>query len=270
MAEHARPLPVRVLVKGASTVNWTSWMGGPRTDLAFPRVIEQALLARGRACAVRAVTMPSEQTRSILGTWPREVLGFSPDVIVLVYGHYETIHLFLPRWLERHANSLRGRPVPAAHWYRRLVLRPVWKLAARLQAKIDAVWPWNLHRRRLRRVAEDLETYIAQVSKVGSPVVYLFELLPPHGRQTAWFPGMARRIAHVNEEIATVVRRLDTDRVRLVRVRHLVDELAGGDLPTATPDGFHYAPWMHRAVGEQLAAEIDRWADTQAHLNAGD
>src|SRR3546814_15684162 len=85
-------LPLRVLVKGASTVNWTSWMGGPRTDFTFPRALEEQLLQDGRPCEVRTITMTSEKTSTILGTWQREILGYSPEVIVLVYGHYETIH----------------------------------------------------------------------------------------------------------------------------------------------------------------------------------
>ena len=107
----------------------------------------------------------SEQTRNILGTWEEEVLGFSPDVIVLVYGHYETLHLILPRWLERHANSLKARPRRLESFYRRRILQRVWMLLARLQARLDpvidptsaaaalAVWPltWSASSRRSKR-----------------------------------------------------------------------------------------------------------------------
>jgi hypothetical protein len=33
------PLPMRVLVKGASTVLWISGMGGPRKEFTFPRAL---------------------------------------------------------------------------------------------------------------------------------------------------------------------------------------------------------------------------------------
>src|SRR3546814_18598210 len=102
-------LPLRVLVKGASTVNWTSWMGGPRTDFTFTRALEEQLLQDGRPCEVRTITMTSEKTSTILGTWQREILGYSTDEIVLDYGQYETIHLVLPHWRERHENKLRAR-----------------------------------------------------------------------------------------------------------------------------------------------------------------
>ncbi|MEJ7635428.1 SGNH/GDSL hydrolase family protein [Aeromicrobium sp.] len=261
-------LPVRVLVKGASTVNWVSWMGGPRSDFTFPRAMEAKLLADGRPCDVHTVTMTSERTSMILSSWQREVLGFSPDVIVLVYGHYETIHLFLPRWLERHANTLRAKPRTLSGIYRSLVLRRVWKALARLQARIDSTLDPTLRRRRPQHVAADLERYITQVQKVGSPLVYVFELLPPASRYQAWFPGMTARIAVMNTALESMVDRVGKDNVRYFRVSDLVDEHAGGDPEIAAPDGFHYSPEMHRHIGTALALEIEAWADSQPHLGA--
>lgn len=260
------PLPVRVLVKGASTVNWVSWMGGPRTDFTFPRAIEAQLLSDGRPCTVRTVTMPSEQTSRILRTWQQEVLGFSPDVIVLVYGHFETIHLFLPRWLERHANSLTARPRRLASWYRKLLLRPTWMVLARLQARLDRIVSPTIRSGRPRRVAADLERYITQVQKLGSPMVILFELLPPAENYRHWFPGMTARMEVMNRTIEDLVTRIDKPNVRYFRVSKLVAEHCGGDLEVATPDGFHYTPELHRVIGTALAREIEEWADTQPHL----
>ncbi|HEY9566256.1 MAG TPA: SGNH/GDSL hydrolase family protein [Nocardioides sp.] len=257
-------LPLRVLVKGASTVNWTSWMGGPRTDFTFPRALEEQLLQDGRPCEVRTITMTSEKTSTILGTWQREILGYSPDVIVLVYGHYETIHLVLPHWLERHANSLKARPRWWSGLYRRRILRPLWMLFAHLQATLDKVVPPTI-RHRERAVVADLERYIEHVQKVGSPMVLLFELLGPTKRYQSWFPGMSERIALMNEAIESLVRRLDLPHVRHFKVTPIADRVCG-DPEQATPDGFHYSPELHRAIGESLAAEIEEWADTQPHL----
>lgn len=262
----ALPLPVRVLVKGASTVNWISWMGGPRTDFIFPRVIEERLLASGRPCTVQTHSVASEPTHGVLQTWEREVLGFSPDAIVLVYGHYETIHLLLPRWLERHANSLRGRPRGLRLLYRRRLVRPVWMFLARVQAAVDVRIGHRVRTRRHEQVVADLEAYVRHVRKVGSPLVHLVELLPPHEKYVSWFPGMPRRIHRMNEALEGLVHRLDDPEVRFVRVADLVDSVAGGDLAVAIPDGFHYSPAMHRAVGARIAQSIGTWADAQPHL----
>lgn len=263
-APHAR-LPLRVLVKGASTVNWISPMSGPRTDFIFPRVVEEQLLSAGHAVQVQVRSLASEPAGSLLGRWEEEVLGYSPDVIVLVYGHYETIHLFLPRWFERHANSLRSRRGPLARLYRDRLLRPIWMGLARLQARADRVVDPTLRRGRPRRVARDIELYVRHVRTVGRPLVYVFELLPPAARRESWFPGMARRVEVMNRTIAATVDALD-DEVRYFRVSPLVQEIADGDLDVATPDGFHYSPALHRRVGEVLAQDVARWADDQPHL----
>ncbi len=262
----ALPLPIRVLVKGASTVNWVSYMGGPRTDFTFPRAIEQYLADQGRPSEVRTLTEASEQTSRILSSWQREILGYSPDVIVLVYGHFETIHLFLPRWLERHANSLKAKPRTASRLYREHVLRPIWMALARLQARLDSVLDPTIRRSRPRRVAADLEQYISHVQKVGSPLVVVFELLPPAERYRSWFPGMAARIEAMNTAISSMVAGVDRPNVRHFRVAELVDKYANGSLEEATPDGFHYSPVLHREIGIALGQQIAAWADSQPHL----
>lgn len=263
-------LPIRVLVKGASTVNWLSEMGGPRTDFAFPRAMEAEFLAAGRPAEVRAVSVPSERTATTLLRWEDEVLGWSPDVVVLVYGHYETIHLFLPRWLERHANSLKARPRRLSSLYRRHLLRPVWMFLARLQARADRLLDPTLRRSRPRNVAADLETLIGQLQKIGSPLVFVFELLPPARRYQSWFPGMSARIAVMNDALAAMVGRVDRPNVRYFKVSEMVNKYADGDVDAATPDGFHYSPYLHRQIGAELAREIMEWADTQPHLRPPD
>src|SRR4051812_30635165 len=259
-------LPIRVLVKGASTVGWLSGMGGPRTDFTFPRVIEEELLQQGRPVEIRTHSVPSERTKTTLKTWESEMIGFSPDVVVLVYGHYETIHLFLPWWLERHANSLKQRDGRIRQAYRRRILRPIWMTLAKLQAKADTVLDPTLRCNRPRRVAADLKQLISRTQELQSPLVLLFELLPPAKRYRSWFPGMAARIEVMNRSLADVVERVGRDNVRLVAVPAIVDEHAGGDLDVATPDGFHYSPRMHREIGTHLAEQIAEWAETQPHL----
>ena len=260
------PLPIRVLVKGSSTVNWTSWSGGPRTDFIFPRVIEEQLLSDGRPCDVQTIAMMSDKTSKILRSWQQQVLGFSPDVIVLVFGHYETVHLFLPRWLERHANSLKARPRRLETIYRKRILRPVWMMLARLQARLDTIVNPTIRRSRPRHVAADLEAFIAHVQTVGSPLVFVFELLPPATRFQTWFPGMAARIEVMNRTLADMITRVDKPNVRYFPVRGLVDKYCDGDIDATTPDGFHYTPTFHRVIGTQLAEEIAEWSDTQPHL----
>jgi lysophospholipase L1-like esterase len=263
------PLPIRVLVKGASTVTWISWMGGPRTDFAFPRALEAELIAQGRQAEVRNTAVLGTPTKSFFEPFERDVVQWSPDVIVVVAGHYESIHLFLPRWFERHANRLNYRPGRFDDFYRRRVIRPIWKALAVLQSKLDTRFGLGACKRRMRRAAKDLENYIKLVQQVGSPLMLVFELVPPAPRQQEWFPGMAGRIARVNEEHAAVIERLGLPHVRMYENSQVVAQMYGDDQAAATPDGFHFTPELHRAIGAALAEQIAEWAETQPHLATG-
>jgi len=258
------PLPIRVLVKGASTALWTSFMGGPRSDMTFPRVIEAEVLRAGHPVEVRNTAVLGVKTVDGLRRWTDEAIAWSPDVVVMVYGHYETIHLFLPHRFERYVNRPKvSRPFARA--YRKLFLRSLWKLAAEFQAFIDERTPAVFWRRRIRRTAADIGDHIEAMRQLGSPLFILMELLPIAPAKAHWFPGMTARIHAMNEANRATAERLGDD-VRFVEVSPLVDTVAGGDLDRATPDGYHYTPELHRAVGERLAREILDWAAKQPHL----
>lgn len=260
------PLPIRVLIKGPSSVNWTSFMSGPRTDFTFPRVIESELLAAGHPAEVRAFTVPSQLGRSALRTWEKEILGWSPDVIIMTYGQYESVHLFLPRWLERHANSLKARPGKVRQLYRTKVLRPFWMTLAHLQCWLDKRVDPNILSWRPRQLAADLRQFITQVQQVASPLVYVMEVPPPATRREVWFPGMAGRVEVANRLHREMVEGIGKDNVRFFRTNDLITKHVDGDLDRAIPDGFHFSPEMHRVVGRELAQEILEWASGQPHL----
>jgi hypothetical protein len=259
------PLPMRVLVKGSSIVNWSSSRGGPRSEFTFPRAIEATLHAAGRPAEVRAPSVAGELTRHGLHSWEHEALTWSPDAVVLAFGYYESIHFILPWWLERHVHALNGRSGPVRKFYRQRLLEPLWMVLARLQAKADSTFNPLLFGRH-RRVVADLELLVGHLQDVASPLIVFVELLPPSARYASWFPGMAARIARMNQALEELVARLDQPNVRMLHTTEVVDEVAGGDLQVAVPDGFHFSPSLHRAIGEALGAQLVTWAETQDHL----
>lgn len=261
----SRALPLRVLVKGASTALWTSYMGGPRGDFTFPRVIEQELLQAGRPAEVRNTAVLGDRTIDGLRRWTDEAIGWSPDVVVMIYGHYETIHLFIPHWFERYVNKPRVSR-PWARLYRKRVLRAVWKVLATVQAAVDARVPEALWRPRIRRTSRDIVDHAVALRQLASPLVLVMEVLPLAPSKDHWFPGMTRRIRMVNDLNRRSIEELADPEVRFVPVTPIVDRVAGGDLDVATPDGYHYTPQMHRAVGRELAAQVLAWVDGQTHL----
>ena len=266
MAEPPK-LTLRVLVKGASTTVYTSWMSGPRSDFAWPRVIEAEAVAAGWPVEVRCTATPAELTKAAWRRWPVDVLAWSPDVIVLDYPRMETVHLFVPRWFERHANSLYARPFPVQTVYRRKLIKPFYRALLRLQQEADRVLPatGTVSMWRLRRGMADLEALIARMRTVATPLILLPEI-PPFGKvYEKWFPGANERVAVANEALVDLVRRLDHPDIRFVPLAQLWDPLlAEGGEPC--PDGGHFTPELHRGFGQELARVILGWAEDQEHL----
>ena len=261
------PIPLRVLVKGASTIVWTSWMGGPRTDMVFSRAIEANLLAEGRPVEVRNTGILASPTREFIKSYEPDVVQWSPDVVIIVAGHYEVLHLYLPRRYERYSNRPNVPGGAGSVWWRRRVVRPVWKANALVQSKVDSLPDRiRLRKRRLHRTAADLKAYISQIQMVQSPLVFVFELLPVAPNRVHWFPGMNPRIEYWNALAAKVVEEFDSDNVRYFRTRQLAYQLVGDDLEKATPDGYHFTPELHALIGAEFAREISKWAETQPHL----
>lgn len=262
------PLPLRVLVKGASTVHTVSWMGGPRSDFAYPRATEVALHAAGVPAEVRCTAMSSQRTKTGLATWEAEIFSWSPDVVVLNYGHFETIHLFLPQRLERHVHHMGDRPGRIRTPYR-TVIRKVWRLLARLQQQLDQRVPHTLFKRRPGRVTADLVRLVERTQMIGSPLVFVLELTPPGAPFRKWFPGIADRIDVMNVALAEVVRRSDLPNVRLFPTGAVLAPLTASGVEV-NPDGGHYTPEAHRMIGQELAQSIIEWAGQEGLIDSMD
>jgi hypothetical protein len=258
------PLPLRVLIKGPSTVLWTSMMGGPRTDLAFPRVMEQALLARGRSVEVRNTAVLGWPTPDLFKTWDDDIVAWSPDIVILAVGHYESLHAYLPRWLERGANTVNRRPGLFRDFYYRKFLRATARGVLILQKKIDR--PRVTLRRRMRRVITDTAAYIKMTQQVGHPLILLMEIHPPSGIKREWYGGWTERIRRLNEDLRGLVATLDRPDVRFVEITDLVEKFDPAQRDRLWTDGIHFIPEFHRAVGEKFADVAEEWASEQPHL----
>lgn len=262
------PLPMRILVKGASNVHVMSQWSSPREDFTFPRALEQALCEQGQPALVHNNAVSSQPATHVLRTWEQEILAWSPDVIILSYGTYETIHYLLPRWLERHANSLKRRPGLVRESYRRFLLRPVWKLLAQGQSALDRRFDSIVRRNRPRQVAAHLTRLVERATSVNHPLILIFEVFPPGSRARSWFPGIAERTEVMNRTLEQLVDRIADPDVRLFRLTDIAARVTPeGEDPV--PDGVHFSAQVHRAVGRALADEVLAWAAKQPHLQGG-
>lgn len=120
---------------------------------------------------------------------------------------------------------------------------------------------------RPRRVAADLERLILRVRNISSPLVLIPDLIEPGPPYQKWFPGMAARSEVMNKTLDEMVTRIGNPEVRRFSVSKVVESLDLEGHPT--PDGGHFSPTVHRAVGEAMADVILEWANGQAHLGSG-
>jgi hypothetical protein len=115
-------------------------------------------------------------------------------------------------------------------------------------------------------VAADLQRLVEQARTVASPLILIPNILPAGRVYTKWFPGIDPRIEVMNATIADMVRRLDQPDVRVFRVDEVVAPMLG-EGEEAQPDGGHYTPEIHQAVGRAIAEVVLTWAADQPHLD---
>jgi len=257
-------LPLRVLVKGASLDHDVSEFPQLREQFVFPRVIEETLLSRGLPVHVWNPAVASEMASMSMKNWEPHVKAWGPDVIIVTWGYYECVHLFLPRWLERHANSLKAKQGRFRTFYRNRILRPVWKVLAGVQREVDRKVQARFFKPRARRYTRHMRYFIDQSRKVGRPLVVIPEFLEPSARGLYWFPGMGARAEIINEEVRALVESYDDHVVRLP-VPQIAARRSDLDVePTA--DGFHYNAEVHQLVGEAYADLIESWVKQYPRL----
>ena len=222
-------LPLRVLVKGASTVVYTSWMSGPRSDLAWPRVVEEQLLRRrlpGRGPLHRDARRAHPPGHPHLagggaGVVARRHLpqlradGVRPPVLAAV--------VRAPRQ-QRQGTAHPGPDVlPQAHPAPRLD-----------DAGLPAALPSTPACRRTccrtsaAACAADLQRYIERVRTVASPLVLIPDIIPPGQAVPEVVPRRGGTLRGHDRDAARA-------RGRPRRARHPDVRVAGRDQPAARP-----------------------------------
>src|SRR5690348_7770750 len=88
--------PIRILVRGSSTVSWIAEVQPGRVSHAYPRVLETTMHLAGWPTQVRVASPLAASSRHILRDADDDIFAWDPDVIILNTGHMENLHLVLP------------------------------------------------------------------------------------------------------------------------------------------------------------------------------
>ncbi len=261
--EGLQPVPIRVLVKGASSAVWVSPPGGARTRQTFPWWLQAVLTSNGLPAEVRNAAREAQMITEALCDWDDEVQRWSPDVVILNYGQYECMPGILPRALERLGVGWHRHPGAVRDRIRRWIVAPTWRRLASMQRALDKALDPGPYRVKPKRFLRELERFLDQVRIVGSPLVLVMDTWPLSSRWVSWFPGMEARSAELRGCIHTWIAARGDPQVRLFPVSEL---LVRHDLDRALPDGVHYAAFVHREIAEELATIIAEWAQGEPHL----
>ena len=247
--------PLRVHVLGSSASVLVEPAHGPRDGGTYGEQLAALLTAQG---------VPTVTTHA--GTWfgricdtiphyERDVRDHFPDVLVINYGMAECQSNALPYAVVRHATTWHRTSRRGVAWYRKQVVRRVWRVLRTYQRWACAHDDDRTHRQSPRRFVEDLRRLIDMTRKDCGSLVLLLDVDPPGPRVEHWLPGTGRRAERYSALIADVADGYGDD-VRFVPAGALLT-----DPGTNLPDGLHRSPAGHLVTARLLAEEITRWLD---------
>ncbi len=256
--DQRRPLSVVALGNSVATLQLPG--RADRSEGTYVEVLADVLTGAG------VPTVPHLESRwfGFLVDAAREteqrVRVHAPDVVVVQFGLNEYQPWLLPVPVIRHLMVQNQAATRTARAYRRHVSPPLWKLVRgyrRRAAPLVGMRTWQTTPRRFGRT---LEVLLRNTRREGRPLVLVLDLEPPGATLQHFLPGLAARHAVFQQLIADVVERLEDPDVRLVPVSQITAALGEG----ALPDGMHYSPATHEAVGHALAEEVLAWLSSRS------
>jgi hypothetical protein len=260
MGAATRP-PIRILVRGSSTVSWIADVEPGRVAHAYPRELETAMHLDGWPTQVRVESPLAASSRHILRDADADIFAWDPDVIILNTGHMENLHLLLPIPFARHVFTRTARPGRWRQLYRRRVLWLVYSVATRIQARLEpALGSWIFGRRRTAVLAH-VNQYIDIATRNGHPLIIVMGFVPP-ATPPGPFPGVAARLELMNDAYRALVdHRAQPEVVWFDPAEALKQD--GPPAELAIGDGIHFVPSAHVAVGRALAQVVEAWAEQE-------
>lgn len=258
--------PIRILVRGSSTVSWIARVEPGRISHAYPRELETAMHQHGWSVQVRASSPLAASSLHILRDADDDIFAWDPDVIVLNIGHMECLHMLIPRPIARHIFTRTARPGRWRQIYRRSLLWASYSVATKVQARLERfVEPWVFRRRRNAVIAH-ANQYIDFAARNGHPLIVVMGLLPP-STPVKIFPGLVGRLNKMNEAFRGLVAQRAEESVVWFDPADALR--ADGPPPEQSiGDGMHFTPQAHVTVGRGLARVVETWVTQEANFTS--
>ena len=254
--------PLRVVVMGASASVETSWRGGPRADLAYPRVIEAELLAAGLPATVHVRALPGRprpsRARRVV---TRGRAHGRPTSSSSTTARRTASTCSCPAGSSATPTASAGGRAGSGRATAASCVRPVWIGAGPgcRRGLTPGSTPRSA-RRRQRRTTAELARLLELVRVVVVPLVLVPTLRAPRAAVAAVVPRRRGADGDAQPHVrGGRARRPTTPTCATFPLAELVAERFGDEEPT--PDGGHFTPGVHRAVGAAMAREILEWVE---------
>lgn len=178
----------------------------------------------------------------------------APDVVSVQYGLNEAQPWIVPVRMLDHILRRNVATSRLAQRYRDHVVPRVWRVVRALRRRAAPhVSTWQLDP---QRFASGLINLVFAIRIEQRSLVLLHDVGGPGATLEHFLPGMAPRLAHMNEVVAAVVEAFDDPDVRLLGSSTVVEDLGPDE---ALRDGQHWSPAAHARVGAMLAEEVLAW-----------
>lgn len=187
--------------------------------------------------------------------YERTVRVHAPDVVVVQFGLNEYQPWLLPIPVIRHLMVKNQAATRTARSYRRLVAPRLWTVTRGYRRRLAGPVGQRTWQTTPRRFGRTLEQFLRNVHRETRALVLVLDLDAPDDRLEHFLPGMRARHGVFQQVLTDAVAAVSDPDVRLVRVSELTASLGSA----ALPDGMHYSPATHEAVGRLLAEEVLTW-----------
>lgn len=251
--EQRRPLSVVAFGNSVATLQLPGRTD--RSEGTYLEVLADVLTGHGVPTVPHLVSRWFSFLVEQVRDYEQTVRVHAPDVLVVQFGLNECQPWLLPIPVVRHLMIQNQAVTRTAKTYRRLVAPRLWAAVRGYRRRASGLVGQRTWQTTPRRFGRTLEQFLRNVRREGRPLVLVLDLDAPDDRLEHFLPGMRGRHVVFQNVLKEAVAHLADPEVRLVRVSELTASL--GD--AALPDGMHYSPATHEAVGRMLAEEVLTW-----------
>lgn len=250
----ARPLSVVVIGNSLAVLSIPQRTG--HHDGPYAEVLRDLLTEAGQPVVLHNEARWFDFAVHALRRYEATVRPGVPDVVVLQFGLNESQPWLLPVPVVRHFVTRHTTITRTARAYREHVAPPVWKRVRAYRRWAAAKVGTRTWQTTPERFEGAMRALVRAVRYESRPLVLVLDVNAPGGVVAHFLPGMPERHAVVQEVLRRVVAGADSPEVQLVEVSRTTDELGE---QVALPDGMHWSPAGHAAVGRLLAEHVARW-----------